>query len=89
MGEGNEPALNPFSAIPGRAEGVSPEPTSKLDACYLVMGSGLSLREPRNDGLVRAGNAEIDRFEECLLHRRLREQGQGVARDGTVVAGAL
>jgi hypothetical protein len=75
VGEGNELALNPFSVIPGRAEGVSPEPTSKLDACYPVMSCGLSLREPRNDGLVGAGDAEIDGFEERLLHRRLREQG--------------
>jgi hypothetical protein len=38
-----------MNVIPGLAEGESPESTHKLHACYPVMVSGLSLREPRND----------------------------------------
>jgi hypothetical protein len=49
------------SVIPGHAEGVSPEPTFKLDAGYPVMGSGLDLRSPRNDGevVLTAGDAHV------------------------------
>ncbi|MET3891347.1 hypothetical protein ABIE41_002423 [Bosea sp. OAE506] len=43
------------AVIPGRGKAANPEPTARGAACLIasshpVVGSGFSLREPRNDG---------------------------------------
>ncbi|PTM42139.1 hypothetical protein C8D03_3719 [Bosea sp. 124] len=42
------------AVIPGRGEAANPEPTGRGETCHIVsfypvVGSGFSLREPRND----------------------------------------
>jgi CO/xanthine dehydrogenase Mo-binding subunit/aerobic-type carbon monoxide dehydrogenase small subunit (CoxS/CutS family) len=54
-------AVMACAVIPGQAEGLSPEPTRTLEPYHVAMGSGFSLREPRNDsGCVGARIPRLD-----------------------------